>query len=427
MKLLIRKGRVVDPVGGIGGVMDILVEDGRVAVIGSELTAPSARVIDARGLTVCAGLVDMHVHLREPGFEYKETIQTGCLAAARGGFTSIAPMPNTRPATDCPERIALVRQKAAQACGVHVWPIGAVTWGQKGQALTDAAALKKAGAVALSDDGMPVQNANLLRDALIRCRRQELTILSHCEDADMVKNYAVNEGRVSRALGLPGRPAIAEELQVMRDAMLAEETGAALHICHISTAKSVAIVRRFKRKGVAITCETCPQYFTFTEDEVLRQGALARVTPPLRTPADVDGILEGLKDGTIDAIATDHAPHSAEEKARPLTEAPSGMIGLETALAASLTALYHTGAMSLSDILRRMTVNPACILRMPGKGRLAIGSDADLVIFDPDEAWTVDPERFLSQARNTPFAGKQLKGKVKYTILGGEIIYKEEA
>ena len=424
MKLLIRKGRVVDPVGGIGGVMDILVEDGRVAVIGSELTAPSARVIDARGLTVCAGLVDMHVHLREPGFEYKETIETGCLAAARGGFTSIAPMPNTRPATDCPERIALVRQKAAQACGVHVWPIGAVTWGQKGQALTDAAALKKAGAVALSDDGMPVQNANLLRDALIRCRRQELTILSHCEDADMVKNYAVNEGRVSRALGLPGRPAIAEELQVMRDAMLAEETGAAVHICHISTARSVEIVRQFKKKGVPITCETCPQYFALTEDELLSRGTLARVNPPLRTRLDVEGILAGLKDGTIDVIATDHAPHSAEEKARPLPEAPSGMVGLETALAVTLTSLYHTGVMDLSDILRKMTVNPAFILRIP-KGRLSLGGGADFTIFDPDEEWTVDPEQFASKGRNTPFAGRTLKGRVKYTIVDGKIIYQE--
>lgn len=424
MKLLIRKGRVVDPVGGIGGVMDILVEDGRVAVIGSELTAPSARVIDARGLTVCAGLVDMHVHLREPGFEYKETIETGCLAAARGGFTSIAPMPNTRPATDCPERIALVRQKAAQACGVHVWPIGAVTWGQKGQALTDAAALKKAGAVALSDDGMPVQNANLLRDALIRCRRQELTILSHCEDADLVKNYAVNEGRVSRALGLPGRPAIAEELQVMRDAMLAEETGAAVHICHISTARSVEIVRQFKKKGVPITCETCPQYFALTEDELLSRGTLARVNPPLRTRLDVEGILAGLKDGTIDVIATDHAPHSDEEKARPLPEAPSGMVGLETALAVTLTSLYHTGVMDLSDILRKMTINPAFILRIP-KGRLSLGGGADFTIFDPDEEWTVDPEQFASKGRNTPFAGRTLKGRVKYTIVDGKIIYQE--
>lgn len=427
MKLLIRQGRLVDPVGGIGGILDLLIEDGKVAVIGSDIREPGARVIDAAGLTVCAGLVDMHVHLRQPGFEYKETIASGARAAAAGGFTAVACMPNTRPVIDTPEGVAYVRAQAELAGGAQVWPIAALSKGQKGQEVSDYEALKAAGAVALSDDGVPVQNANLLRDAMILAHRQGLTVLSHCEDADMVQNFAVNEGRVSRQLRIPGRPAIAEELQVMRDAMLAEETGAAVHICHISTAKSVSIIRRFKRKGVSVTCETCPQYFTFTEDEVLRQGAIARVNPPLRTPADVEGILEGLRDGTIDAIATDHAPHSAEEKARPITEAPSGMIGLETALAASLTALYHTGVMSLSDILRRMTINPACILRLPGKGRLAVGSDADLVLFDPDEAWTVDPERFLSLARNTPFAGKQLKGKVKYTVLGGEIIYKEEA
>lgn len=427
MKLLIRQGRLVDPVGGIGGILDLLIEDGKVAVIGSDIREPGARVIDAAGLTVCAGLVDMHVHLRQPGFEYKETIASGARAAAAGGFTAVACMPNTRPVIDTPEGVAYVRAQAELAGGAQVWPIAALSRGQKGQEVSDYEALKAAGAVALSDDGVPVQNANLLRDAMILAHRQGLTVLSHCEDADMVQNFAVNEGRVSRQLRIPGRPAIAEELQVMRDAMLAEETGAAVHICHISTAKSVSIIRRFKRKGVSVTCETCPQYFTFTEDEVLRQGAIARVNPPLRTPADVEGILEGLRDGTIDAIATDHAPHSAEEKARPITEAPSGMIGLETALAASLTALYHTGVMSLSDILRRMTINPACILRLPGKGRLAVGSDADLVLFDPDEAWTVDPERFLSLARNTPFAGKQLKGKVKYTVLGGEIIYKEEA
>ena len=425
MKLLIKQGRLVDPVGGIGGVMDVLLEDGRVAVIGSNISEPGAQVIDARGLTVCAGLVDMHVHLREPGFEYKETIETGAAAAARGGFTSIACMPNTKPATDTPERIDYVRRKAAQACGVHVWPIGAVTVGQAGQALTDFEALKHAGAVALSDDGVPVQNANLMRDGLILAHRQNLTVLSHCEDADMVKNFAVNEGRVSRQLRLPGRPAIAEELMVARDAMLAEETGGAVHICHISTAKSVALVRRYKRKGVQITCETCPQYFSLTEDEILAQGSLARVNPPLRTRADVEAIIEGLKDGTIDAIATDHAPHAAQEKARPLTEAPSGMVGLETALAVTLTYLYHTGALGLSDILRKMTINPACILRLPTKGRLSIGADGDMVIFDPDEAWTVDPEQFASKGRNTPFGGRTLKGKVKYTIVGGRVVYRE--
>ncbi len=426
MKYLIRKGRLVDPAGGIGGVMDILLEDGRVAVIGSDLCDPSAQVIDAAGLTVCAGLVDMHVHLREPGFEYKETIATGAQAAAAGGFTSIACMPNTKPVIDCPEGVAFVKERAAQATGAQVFPIAAVSKGQLGQEVNDYEALKEAGAVALSDDGVPVQNANLLRDAMILAHRQGLAILSHCEDADMVQNFAVNEGRVSRQLRIPGRPAIAEELQVMREAMLAEETGAAVHICHISTAKSVSIVRRYKKKGVRITCETCPQYFTFTEEEVLNQGSLARVNPPLRTSADVEGIIEGLKDGTIDAIATDHAPHAAEEKSRPLTQAPSGMIGLETSLAASLTALYHTGEMSLSDVLRKMTVNPAGILRLPNKGRLAVGADADLVLFDPNEEWVVDPEGFRSMARNTPFAGKTLKGRVKYTILGGEIIYQEQ-
>ena len=426
MKLLIRQGRLVDPVGGIGGVMDILMEDGKVTVIGSNINEPDAQVINAAGLTVCAGLVDMHVHLREPGFAYKETIETGAAAAARGGFTSIACMPNTRPAVDCPEQVDFVRRKAAEACGVHVWPIGAVSRGQKGQELTDFEALKGAGAVALSDDGVPIQNANLMRDGLILAHRQDLTILSHCEDADMVKNYAVNEGRVSRQLRLNGRPAIAEELMVARDAMLAEETGGAVHICHISTAKSVALVRRYKRKGVQITCETCPQYFSLTEDEILSQGAMARVNPPLRTWSDVEAIMEGLRAGTIDAIATDHAPHSAEEKARPLTEAPSGMVGLETALGVALTYLYHTGELPLSDILRKLTINPACILRLPTKGRLAIGGDADVVIFDPDEVWTVEPEQFASKGRNTPFAGRELRGRVKYTIVGGRIVYQDQ-
>lgn len=424
VKLLIQKGRLVDPVGGIGGIMDILIEDGKLAVIGSDLREQDAQVIDARGLTVCAGLVDMHVHLREPGLEYKEDISTGTAAAARGGITSVACMPNTKPAVDSPEQVRYVLRRAAESCGVRVWPIGAVTVGEKGETLTDGQALKEAGAVALSDDGMPIQNANLMRDALIRAKRLGLTILSHCEDADMVRNYAVNEGRVSRALNLPGRPAIAEELMVMRDAMLSEETGAAVHICHISTAGSVDIVRQFKKKGVHITCETCPQYFTLTEDEVLNQGTMARVNPPLRTRQDVEAVIAGLKDGTIDAIATDHAPHSAQEKAKPLAEAPSGMVGLETSLGATLTALYHTGEMDLSDILKKMTFNPACILGIP-KGRLSLGGEADFTIFDPNETWTVDPEQFASKGRNTPFAGRELKGKVKYTIVGGKIVYED--
>ena len=367
----------------------------------------------------------MHVHLREPGFTYKEDIASGTAAAARGGFTSVACMPNTRPAVDSPEGVRYILDRPAECCGIRVWPIAAVSRGEQGEALTDAHALKEAGAVALSDDGVPVQNANLMRDALIRAKRTGLTVLSHCEDATMVRNYAVNEGRVSRTLGLPGRPAIAEELMVMRDAMLAEETGGAVHICHISTAGSVEIVRQFKKRGVAITCETCPQYFTLTEEEVLTRGSMARVNPPLRTRQDVEAVIRGLQDGTIDAIATDHAPHSAQEKARPLAEAPSGMVGLETALGVTLTALYHTGKMDLSDLLKKLTFHPACILRIP-KGRLSLGGEADFTIFDPNEMWTVDPERFASKGRNTPFAGKKLRGKVKYTIVGGEIVYQEE-
>ncbi|MCD8145133.1 MAG: dihydroorotase [Oscillospiraceae bacterium] len=426
MKLLIKRGRVIDPAGGIGGVMDVLIEDGKVAIIGSELSDPYAIEINAKGLMVSAGLVDMHVHLREPGQEYKEDITTGTLAAAHGGFTSIAPMPNTTPVTDSPERIQYIRERASQCCGVNVWPIGAVSVGEQGQEETDPKALKEAGAVALSDDGVPVMNADLMRNQLMKAHRQGMVILAHSEDINMVRNYAVNEGRVSRQLGIPGRPGIAEEYMIMRDAMLAEETGTAVHICHISTAKSVDIVRRYKKRGVRITCETCPQYFTLAEDEILTKGTLARVNPPLRTSSDVDAIIKGLQDGTIDAIATDHAPHAAEEKARPLETAPSGMVGLETALAISLTALYHTGRMSLSDILRKMTVNPANILGIP-RGRLAVGCAADLVLFDPDERWTIDPEEFYSKGRNTPFGGMQVRGRVKYTIAGGKVIYQDKS
>ena len=424
MKLLIQHGRVVHPVTGAVMLQDLLVEDGKISLLERGLPPEADQIIEATGLVVCPGLVDMHVHLRDPGLTYKEDILTGCAAAARGGVTSVACMANTDPTVDCPEQVAYVLNRAKEACGVQVYPIAALSVGLRGEELTDAEALKKAGAVALSDDGSNVDNANLMRDAMIRARRQELPILCHCEDTSMVEGRAVNEGSVSRQLWLEGRPAIAEEIMVMRDAMLAEETGAHVHICHVSTAKSVDIIRRMKKRGAPITCETCPQYFTLTEDEVLTKGSLARVNPPLRTAKDVKGILAGLKDGTIDVIATDHAPHSAEEKARSLTRAPSGMIGLEASLAITLTALYHTKKMEMPDIIRRMTTNPADILHLP-KGRMSLGVDADLTIFDPDEEWVIDPEQFASKARNTPFAGTKVKGRVKYTIVGGRIIYKD--
>ena len=424
MKLLIKNGRVVHPVTGTVVLQDILAENGRIVLMERGLDGEADRVVDAAGLMVAPGLVDMHVHLRDPGLTYKEDIFTGCAAAARGGVTSMACMANTSPAVDCPEQVKYVLDRAKAANGVGVYPIAALSLGLRGEEPTDAEALKAAGAVALSDDGSNVDNANLMRDVLIRARQLELPVLCHCEDTSMVAGRAVNEGSVSRHLWLEGRPAIAEEIMVMRDAMLSEETGARVRICHVSTARSVDIIRKMKKKGVPITCETCPQYFTLTEDEVLNMGAMARVNPPLRTQKDVQGIIAGLKDGTIDVIATDHAPHSVDEKSRPLSRAPSGMIGLETGLAVTLTQLYHTGKMELPAIIQRMSTNPADLLRL-ARGHMSLGATADLVIFDADEEWTVDPLLFASKARNTPFAGRRVKGRVKYTIVKGEVIYRD--
>ena len=423
MKTLIRYGWVVDPVTGLNTMANLLIEDGKIAGFSGQPMAAD-KVIDAMGLVVAPGLVDMHVHLREPGFEYKETVETGCAAAARGGVTTLVAMGNTNPVTDSPELVRLVMDKAA-GTGVNVLPVGAVTRGMKGESLTDFAALKAAGVPALSDDGVPIQDENLLREAFLKAKELGLIILDHCEDKELVQNYAVNAGPVAEQLGLPGRPAIAEEMQVERDARLAEETGARVHICHVSTAKSVDIIRQAKKRGVAITCETCPQYFTLTEQAVLEKGTLARVNPPLRTEEDVKGIIEGLLDGTIDAIVTDHAPHSAEEKAKSLAEAPSGMVGLETSLALTLNALYHTGRMPLPWVVAKLSSAPALILGL-NKGSLAVGADADLVIFDPDEEWTIDPEQFASKGRNTPFGGMKVMGKVKYTISKGNVIYADQ-
>ncbi len=423
MQLLIRGGRVVDPAQGVDDRLDLLIQDGKILRLGRDLAAPDAQILNAGGLTAAPGLVDIHVHLREPGFEAKETVSTGCAAAARGGVTTLVAMPNTRPAADCPEVVQLVRDKAAPT-RINVLPAGAVTLGQKGEQLTDFAALKAAGVPALTDDGVPIQNLALLRRALLEAKRLNLPLLDHCEDRDMVQNYAVNEGAVSRRLGLPGRPAVAEELQIMRDVMLAEDTGAHVHICHISTAKGVDIVRQAKARGVHVTCETCPQYFTLTEDEILRQGTMARVNPPLRTQADVDGIRAGLADGTIDAIVTDHAPHTAGEKSKPLPDAPSGMVGLETSLALALTGLYHTGLLPLARVLALMSASPAALLGLD-KGTLAAGRDADLILFDPDQEWIIDKTKFASKGRNTPFHGRTVRGRVKYTISRGTIIYQE--
>ena len=417
--LLIKGGRVC---GELQQVSDILIKDGKISAISENIPKTSEMtVLEASGLFIAPGLVDMHVHFRDPGYEYKEDIITGAQAAAAGGVTTCCCMPNTSPVADNPDVLNYIAHKSKEAA-VTVLPIGAVTLGQEGRELTDFPALKAAGAVALSDDGNPIKNAKLMHRALQTAKEHNMRIISHCEDAGMVQNHAVNEGKVSWELMLPGRPAIAEEIMVARDAMLAAETGSAVHIAHVSTARSVEIIRKAKEAGAKITAETCPQYFTLTEDEILKQGALARVNPPLRTKDDMDAVICGLADGTLDAIATDHAPHSAEEKSFPLTEAPGGMIGLETSLALALTFLYHTGRLSIEEIIALMSENPARILGI-NAGRLTQAGTADIIAFDPEEEWTVKPESFKSKARNTPFGGMKLRGRVKYTISRGQIVY----
>lgn len=427
MKLLIQQGTLIDPQRQYSGVQDLLIEAGVITQIAPHITPPEGcEMINAAGLCVAPGLIDPHVHLRDPGLTYKEDIQTGTAAAAKGGFTAVACMPNTKPVTDAPEVIQAIREKAETVgSGVRVLPIGAVSVGQKGETLTQFAALKEAGAVALSDDGVPIMNGALMRQALQASKQVGLTILCHEEDRDMVQNYAVNEGEISKKLGILGRPAIAEELMVMRDGMLSLETGVPLHFCHISTAGSVDIIRRLKARGAKVTAETCPQYFTLTEDAILEQGSMARVNPPLRTRRDVEAILAGLQDGTLDCIATDHAPHSAEEKAKPLTQAPSGMVGLETALALTLTKLYHGGYLTLEEIIGKMSRNPAKVLGLDWVG-LQPGGPADLVLFQRDEMWTIDPNTFRSKGRNTPFGGKTVQGKCVCTIVDGKVIYRQD-
>lgn len=421
--LLIKSGCVINPGLTTRQKLDIFIKNGKIAAL-SELPEDlsNVTVLDAAGLVVAPGLVDMHVHLRDPGHLYKEDLITGAKAAAAGGVTTIACMPNTSPVVETAERVEDILKRSKMA-SVNILPFAAVTIGQKGLQPTDAAALIKAGAVGLSDDGMPVMNAGVLREVMKTAKALGVFISSHCEDAELVKNYAVNEGAVSEKLGIPGRPAIAEELMVMRDVMLARETGARIHIAHVSTAGSVDIIRHAKASGVRVTAETCPHYFTLTENDVLNHGSMAKVNPPLRTAHDIDAIISGLIDGTIDAIATDHAPHSLEEKVQPLQSSPSGISGLETSLGLSLTALYHTGKLPLDRLLALMTSNPAAILGIH-KGHISPGDDADIVVFDPDETWTVDPGRFKSKGRNTPFKGMTLRGKVKYTIVGGSVKYK---
>jgi dihydroorotase len=425
MSLLISGGLIVDPAQSLEEVRDLLVEDGRIAGLEPAGTIPAAgrEVIDANGLVVVPGLIDMHVHLREPGEEYKETIETGTAAAARGGFTAVACMPNTKPVNDTSAVTRFILDQAEKHGKARVYPVGAISQGSLGKSLSEYGELKETGCVAVSDDGWPVTNALLMRRALEYARTFGLLVISHAEDLSLRAEGVMHEGKVSVRLGLAGIPAAAEEIMVYRDIRLARLTGARLHIAHVSTAGSVAILREAKLSEIGITAETAPHYFSLTEDAVADFDTNAKVNPPLRSEWDRQAVLEGLADGTLEAIACDHAPHSVLEKDVEFAEAAFGLIGLETSLGLSLK-LVHEGVLSMSQLIMKMSTNPARILGIPG-GTLAPGSPADITLIDPNKEWTVDAAQFASKSRNCPFQGWNLQGRAVMTILGGRIIWGE--
>ncbi len=424
MKLLIEGGRVIDPASGFDKVCDLLTEDGKIVKIGEGLKseAKDAMVIDAKGKIVAPGLVDMHCHLREPGQEYKEDIESGTRSASRGGFTSVCCMPNTSPVLDNAALIEFVINKAGKVGSANVFPVGAVSLGLKGEILAEIGDMKASGAVAISDDGRPVAKPELMRRAMEYADMFDMLVISHCEDQSLVAGGSMNEGAVSTRLGLKGIPNAAEDVQIARDVILAKETGKRVHIAHVSTAGGVEIIRQAKKQGIKVTAETCPHYFTLTEDACEGYNTNAKMNPPLRTQKDLEAVIEGLADGTLDAIVTDHAPHHIDEKDVEFAAALNGIVGFETALALGITYLVKEDKLSLMELLKKMTANPADILKLP-KGRVAENGDADLVIFSMDEPYQVEVENFASKSKNSPYDGFTVYGRVDYTILGGKVVY----
>jgi len=422
MKILIKGGRVLDPAHEIDGILDVLIEDGKIGRIGKNLQAADAEVIDAADKVVAPGLIDIHVHLRDPGYEYKEDIVSGTRAAAAGGFTSVACMPNTDPVNDNKTVTHYILRKAQDEGAVNVFPVGSITKGLKGESLAEMGELKEAGCLALSDDGRPVASGEMMRRALEYARPFGLTIISHAEDLSLVGDGVMNEGFTATEMGLKGIPWVAEDAAVARDVMLAEFTGSRLHVAHVSTRGSVAIVRAAKKRGVAVTCEATPHHFTLTEEAVRGYDTNAKMNPPLRSAEDVDAIREGLADGTIDAIATDHAPHHLDEKNVEFNAALNGVVGLETALPLTLR-LVNDGVLGLNEAIARLTVGPARALGIP-RGTLEVGVPADVTIIDPAAKWTLEAAALHSKSKNTPFDGWKMKGAATHTIVGGKVVWK---
>ncbi len=421
--ILLAGGRVIDPARALDEPADVLLVDGMVAAVGRGFGRPDGvEVIDVAGLVVAPGLVDVHTHLREPGQEDRETIATGAMAGAAGGFTSICAMPNTDPPIDNQSAVGFVVKQGAAAAGARVYPIGAVSLGQRGEQLAEFGELVGAGAVAVSDDGHPVASGHMMRTALEYARTFGIPVADHCEEPTLAARGVMHEGVVSTRLGLKGIPAVAEEIMVARDILLARHTGGHVHLCHMSTRGSVALIRRAKEQGYPVTAEACPHHFALTHEACAGYDTNAKMNPPLREPEDVEAIRAGLRDGTIDCIATDHAPHHYDAKEREFDDAPFGIVGLETALGLGVTVLVDGGVLTLPELIERMSTIPARVFGLPG-GSLTPGQPADVVVFDPAARWAVDPGRFRSKSRNTPFAGWELRGRVVRTLVGGRRVY----
>lgn len=426
MNILIKNGRIIDPANHVDRTADLLVEDGRIALIDQNISAGpdvgDVEIIDAAGQLVVPGLIDMHTHLREPGFEYKETIRTGTTAAAAGGFTTVCCMPNTKPVNDSQSVTEFILHKAATEGVVNVLPVGAITKGSEGEEITEMAELSQAGCIAVSDDGRSVMNSVVMRRAMEYARMFRLPVISHCEDTDLSEDGVMNEGVVSTLLGLKGIPNASEDVMVARDIVLSELTGGRLHIAHVSTRGAVELIRRAKEKGIPVTAETCPHYLVLTDEAVKGYNTNAKIKPPLRRREDVEAVRKGLQDGTLDVIATDHAPHAQEEKEREFDYAPFGITGLETALSVVLH-LVEEKVLTLEEAVRKISSNPAAILGIE-RGGLGVGAVADITVINPNATWVVEAANLKSKGKNTPFEGWKMRGKVTTTIVGGNVVYR---
>jgi len=424
--LLIKNGRLINPASGLDARRDLLIEDGRIAAIAEKLERPEAEVLDASNCVVAPGFIDMHVHLREPGKEGAETIASGTRAAAAGGFTAVASMPNTEPVNDTPMVTRFILRQAEQAGAARVYPVGAVTKASAGEELAELESLRAAGVVAVSDDGNPVYNTRLLRRALEYCQALDMPLIDHCEEPTLAEGGVMHESKWSLRLGLRGQPALAEVLPVLRNARLAAEVGARVHIAHLSTRAALEVVRRAKQQGVALTCEVTPHHFSLTDEACRDYDTHCKMNPPLRTAEDVAALMEGLADGTVDAIASDHAPHKDSEKQTDFDSAPFGIIGLETTVGLALDKLYHTGRISLPRLVELLSTAPARLLGVPG-GRLQVGATADVTVFDPERTWTYRAEDSVSKSRNSPFDGWSFRGRAVATIIGGQVAFRRRS